>query len=112
MKGYHVTARRHRESIDELGLRTDADGWDARFVWFFLDEAIARAAASNERTWGGGNSGNDIWAIDLDGLDLLPDPHAGWGSSRPGWDDAARALPHHVDRSRLELHSRAEELAA
>lgn len=110
--GYHVTASRNRTSIERAGLLTKPpliyesgkveEGWDAGMIWFFVDLDVAKEAA-NAPTWGGGLGGNEVWMIDLDGLDVIPDPHPGWGNFRPGWDDVARAVRQDIEPERLTL---------
>lgn len=102
MKGWHVTSRRNREGIAASGLRTDVGGWDTKYVWFFIDFDIAQQSA-RMGAWGGHLGDNDIWEIDLTDLFVRPDPHPGWGSTRPGWDDAARVVTNHIDPERLTL---------
>ena len=99
MKGWHISAAANRASIAETGLRRDGGGWDAGFIWFFVDRPTAEKMAEG-RAWGGFRGGNDVWGIDLSGLDVLPDPHPGWGDER---DEVARAVVVNVEPERLSL---------
>lgn len=99
-RGYHVTARRNAQSIMEHGLRRDWGGWDAGYVWFFDDLVLARDSKTNGN-WGGSMRDNVIFELDLDGLEVVPDPHQGWG--RPALDDHAFAHPGSIPPERLRL---------
>ena len=81
MTMYHVTGRRNVVSIMARGLRTNAAGFDAGYVWLFDDLALALAMA--KRSFGG-SFDNVIIEVDVDGLDIIDDPHPGWGD----WRDA------------------------
>lgn len=48
MKAYHVTPRRNVEPILREGLRKDAAGWDAGFVWLLLDQEAAKEMAGHQ----------------------------------------------------------------
>jgi len=91
---YHVTNHRNAASILAHGLRTtgeyaDSGGWCAGYVWAFDSLAIAIEARDAGR-WGLG--GAVIIEFDAEGLDVVPDPHPGWGSMHPGWDAHAVAI--------------------
>ena len=98
MIGYHVSPTRNRDAIAREGLRTDAMGWDAGFVWFFLDRAVAEQAARTG-SWGGVRGHHDVWEIDLSGLDVMDDPHPGFVGA---WGEASRALAQHVAAARVK----------
>lgn len=105
MIAYHVTARRNRDSIETEGLRFDPK-WLAGapgvigYVWLFVDRDIAQQAA-DRGSWGGSYGDNDIWEVDVTGYDLQPDPHPGWGTLRPGWDDASRVVVGPIPSDRI-----------
>lgn len=99
MTHYHVTARTNLAPILAEGLRTDVGGWDTKFVWMFDDLAIAKQAADQGR-WGS-TAGNVILVVDVDGLDIQPDPHPGWGNRKPGWDEHAFAHAGPISASRV-----------
>lgn len=96
-RGYHVSPIRNRDAIAREGLRVDAMGWDAGFIWFFLDRAVAEHAAS-AGSWGGVRGLHDLWEIDLTGLVVLDDPHPGFGGA---WGAASRAVAHSIDAGLL-----------
>lgn len=77
---YHVTNRRKLPAILAEGLRRDADGWDAGFVWVVTDLGAAIETARGR--WGGGPGENVILGVDVRGLDLQPDPHPGFADWR------------------------------
>lgn len=108
MIAYHVTGRRNRESILRDGLRLSDPMTGDQFagrapchLWLFVSEDIARDAAARGR-WGA-DPQNDVWVCDVTGYTLLPDHHDGWGSTRPGWDDAARVVTVAIPPDRIRL---------
>jgi hypothetical protein len=78
--GYHITPRCNVQRILREGLRTDAAGWDAGYVWLLTD--LGAALETARERWGG-FAGKDvvILGVDTRGIELLPDPHPGL----PGW---------------------------
>lgn len=96
---YHVTGRPNVAAILTEGLRTDAMGWDAGYVWGFDSVELALELARTTRAWGGHR---DLVVLELDatGLEVVPDPHPGWGDDR---DRHAWAIPASVPPERLEL---------
>lgn len=105
---FHVTGARHLEAIRTQGLRTDAEGWDAGYVWFFDDFDIATAAGQPHHLWGGTRE-HVIIEFDLTGLDVVPDPHPGWGDER---DAHAFAVAHSVEAERIQSWHAVERLRA
>jgi hypothetical protein len=97
MTHYHITARTHVEAILAEGLRTDAEGWDTGYIWFFDCLEVARQAAVG--TWGG-HRDLVILAVDTTGLAVIPDPHPGWGDDR---DHHAFAVASHVSPDRVAV---------
>lgn len=95
---WHVTGRPNLASILEQGLRTDADGFEAGYVWGFDDQAVAQESADTG-TWGASRD-NVVIRVDVAGLDVIPDPHPGWGDHR---DDHAWAVCGHVPADRVQL---------
>lgn len=99
---YHATSLDRVRSIMEQGLRTDADGWDTKWVWLFDEPEYAVTMAEAKHFTIGA-----VIAVDVDGLDIVPDPHPGWGSMRPGWDEHAFAHAGTIEPSRLSVVNRA-----
>lgn len=97
MIGFHVTSTRNRDSIAASGLLTTHMGWNTGYVWFFLDPEQAERSA-HTGAWGGDRGDNDIWQLDLDGLDIIDDPHQAWGEDRSN-----RAVPHNIGPDRVTL---------
>lgn len=97
---YHVTARRNADAIRSEGLRTDVGGWDTVYVWLFDDRTVAEGQAERG-AWGGVRGDNVIIEVDATGLDLIPDPHPGWG--RPEIDDHAFAHAGPIPANRIEV---------
>lgn len=95
---YHVTATVNVEPILTFGLRTDATGDDYTYVWLFDNPHIARDTARNTR-WGGYRD-LTVLAVDTTGLDIVDDPHPGWGDFR---DDHAFAYAGNIDADRIEV---------
>lgn len=79
---YHLSPSRNRDSITRHGLCLADDG-TTPWVWLFADERDARRFLPG--SFGLSRGHNDLWAADVDGLDILPDPH-------PGWDDVDSAV--------------------
>lgn len=98
MKGlaYHVTNRRNVPAILTEGLRKDATGWDAGYVWLLTDLGAAIATARGR--WGGEPGDNAILGVDVRGLALLPDPHPGFADWRKC---VSVAFPDHIPASRV-----------
>lgn len=93
--GYHVSSRSNRESIQKNGLRPDPMySEDTGYVWFFdsLDEAISKVGGNWSST-----SKNDIWELDVSGLNVQRDPHPGWQGVK-SWVVIGKVSP---DRIRL-----------
>lgn len=96
---FHVTSRRNAEAILAEGLRTDVMGWNTQYVWGFDDLTIAERLA-REGAWGGKRGDNAIFEVDATGLEVVPDPHPGWGDER---SDHAFAVPHSIEPERVRL---------
>jgi hypothetical protein len=97
---WHVTSTRNEDAILAQGLRIDVGGWNTKYVWFFDDLEIALESARTG-SWGGSRGDNIVLEVDVGELDVIPDPHPGWGSLHPGWDDHAFAVAGNVDPERI-----------
>lgn len=95
---FHVTGRPNVDAILTEGLRTDAAGFDARYVWLFDDEQVAREAADG--TCWGGHTDLVVLRVDTTGIDVIPDPHPGWGDDR---DTHAAAVASNIPADRVEV---------
>jgi hypothetical protein len=62
----------------------------------FGDQAIALEAAL-VGTWGGSGD-NMVLVVDIEGLDVFPDPHPGWGTY---WDKHAFATSQDIPPDRI-----------
>lgn len=105
MTGWHVTNKINRDGIKAEGLRKDVMGWDTGYVWFFTERAQAERSAATG-SWGLSRGNNDIWEIDLDGYEVLPDPHPGWGEDRSN-----RCVAHSIPSDRIRLLVAHEQVA-
>lgn len=99
MKLFHVTNWRNVEPILSEGLRVDAMGWNTGYVWGFDDLAVAERM-SVIGVWGAERGPHAILEVDVTGLRIVPDPHAGWGDER---DDHSFAVPHSIEPERINL---------
>lgn len=100
MIAYHVTGRPLAGKILAEGLRTDALGYDTGYVWLFDDLGLARDAIDACETWGGYYADDlVILVIDADGLDIIADPHPGWGD--PAIDDHSFAYAGNIPADRV-----------
>lgn len=83
MKMFHVTGAPLVDKILAEGLRSDALGYDTGYVWLFDNRDVAEKAVDGCRTWGGYPKDElVILEVDTTGLDVIPDPHNGWGDER------------------------------
>jgi tRNA nucleotidyltransferase (CCA-adding enzyme) len=77
---YHVTPRHYRESILEHGIDPNhSDTWkgaDYPYVWAWDSDRYERALGWAESGSMKGARPMDIWHINPEGLDWVPDPHA------------------------------------
>lgn len=109
MIGYHISARRNRESILAHGLRTESPMTSEQFagtapcrLWLFVDRAQAEAMLGGN--WGGSRGDNDLWQLDLEGVELHPDPHTtGTGEWPDGRYASARVAHQPIPPERLSL---------
>ena len=92
---YHITNYERVPAILIEGLRTNADGWDAGFVWLFDDLGLALEALPKFQ-----RGRAVILEVDISGLATIPDPHPGWGTH---WDDHAFAVPCAIAADRVRL---------
>ena len=79
-RAYHISGRHNRESIFRDGLRLCEPVNDAQrsgaapcHLWIFL--AIQDARRFLGAGWGGAAGQNDLWEVDIEGYEVLPDPH-------------------------------------
>jgi hypothetical protein len=103
MRAWHISSTRNRSSIVATGLRLSDpmtreqfDGTAPCHLWVWVDKAAAMEFLP--RCWGGTHGANDLWEIDVEGLELLPDHHGGWTGI-----DCARTLTVPVGPERLTL---------
>lgn len=68
---YHISPARNRESIEREGLRAASPD----MVWLLPN--LADALRLRGKSWDC-STVNDVWVVEVAGLDVLPDPHAGW----------------------------------
>jgi hypothetical protein len=94
---YHIAAKANVDSILANGLRTDTEGWDTGYVWMFSDLTVALKDLPKWHTWRGGAT---IVRVNVDGLTVIPDPHAGWGDER---DRYSKAVAHDIEPDRLDM---------
>jgi hypothetical protein len=91
---YHVTPSRNRASIEQEGLRLSDPFWGPdkpRHVWLF--DNIEDAKARLGKFWGDLGVDNDLWEVDVEGYEVEPDPHPGYGAEGPETFVVTRAVP-------------------
>ncbi len=70
-KAWHISPSVKREAIAVEGL-TFVDTPSA-CIWMFIDRRVAESYLG--RSWGGSRGVNDLWEIDVRGLELRPEHH-------------------------------------
>lgn len=67
---WHIAPTIKRDAIAREGLVPQLI---ATCVWVFTDRAATERYLP--KSWDGSRGANDLWLVDVSGLDLLPDPH-------------------------------------
>ena len=104
---WHVSSPRNRRSIEAEGLRSDPFYQNIprhqRHIWLFTSRDVAEEATKPvPHGFGTRKRRADLWRADVSGMEMQPDPHPGWGSLRPGWDEASRVVSEPIPPERVK----------